>query len=60
VRITVDDARRAGFCVSGLKTWAAENGKDFRSMIKDGITSEELIASGHEGIVDLVLKTQEK
>lgn len=59
MRITVDDARRAGFCVSGLRTWAKENNFDLREMIENGISEEELIAAGHQGIVDLIIKSRE-
>ncbi len=55
----MDDARRAGFCVSGLRTWAKENNFDLRELIENGISEEELIAAGHQGIVDLIIKSRE-
>lgn len=59
MKITVDDARRAGFCLQGLKSWAEENGYDYRDMIKNGVSAEKLEATGHGGIVELVKKVKE-
>lgn len=59
MRITVDDAKRVGFCGPGLRTWARENNFDLRKMIENGISEEELIAAGHQGIVDLIKKSRE-
>lgn len=57
--ITVDDARRAGFCLTGLKTWAEENGYDYRDLIKNGLPEQDLIDSGHEGLVKLIERARE-
>ena len=35
--LTVDDARKAGFCCKGHKLWAKRVGIDMRSFVRDGI-----------------------
>lgn len=39
---TAQDAKRHGFCISGVKKVAKKHNVDFRSFIKNGITVEEL------------------
>lgn len=41
-RITIEDARRAGYCVRGLKYWCVERGIDFKSFVKNGIDVDEI------------------
>ena len=36
-RLTVDDARKAGFCCRGQKLWAARVGIDMKVFVRDGI-----------------------
>jgi 3-methyladenine DNA glycosylase AlkC len=42
-----------------LRTWAKENNFDLRELIENGISEEALIAAGHQGIVDLIIKSRE-
>lgn len=46
--ITIDDVRKAGFCVVGARSWFAAHGIPFNQFIKDGIDSDELIARGDD------------
>lgn len=39
-RITIDDCRRAGHCVVGVKQWVKDMGIDFRELMKNGIPIE--------------------
>jgi arsenate reductase-like glutaredoxin family protein len=45
-KITITDVRRAGHCVKGAKTWFERNGLDFKVFLKEGMTEEELLATG--------------
>lgn len=53
-RVTIDDCRRAGHCVSGVKAWVAEMGISFRDLMKDGIPIET-VASKNNGYGDQVV-----
>jgi len=44
--ITISDIRRAGYCTRGAKGWFEGYGLDFRDIIKNGITAEDLLATG--------------
>ena len=41
--LTVDDARKAGFCCKGQKQWAARVGIDMRSFVRNGIDVNDVI-----------------
>lgn len=43
-RITIDDIRKAGHCVSGARTWFQRHQLDFREFLKRG-ESADLLAS---------------
>ena len=40
--LTVDDARKAGFCCKGQKQWAERVGIDMRSFVRDGIDVKDV------------------
>jgi hypothetical protein len=40
--ITVTDARRAGYCARGLKSWFEGHGLDFAAFLKSGIKAADL------------------
>ena len=40
--LTVDDARKAGFCCKGQRKWAERVGIDMRAFVRDGIDTDEL------------------
>jgi hypothetical protein len=43
MRITIDDARQAGHCVSGVRAWARSHPHlDFRDFLKNGVDSDDL------------------
>ena len=48
-RITIHDARRVGFCVSGVKAHCKALGVDFRQFLREGMPIEEaaLLKDGH-------------
>ena len=41
--LTVDDARKAGFCCHGQKQWAARVGIDMRDFVRNGIDVGDVI-----------------
>lgn len=45
-RITINDVRKAGHCVSGVRTWFARHGLDFKDFIKNGISAKRFIEAG--------------
>lgn len=46
IRITINDIRAAGHCVSGARDWFARQGLDFRDFLKNGISAADFLASG--------------
>lgn len=57
--VRIEDMRRAGHCVSGVKRWFEAHGLDFRAFLKDGIDSEILLATGDGLAVRVVRMTEE-
>lgn len=53
--LTLQDARNAGYCVSGIRARFAEHGLDFRTFVKHGLPEDVLRATGDDGIVDKVI-----
>lgn len=46
MRITINDIRLAGHCVAGARDWFKAYDLDFRDFIRNGIDSEEFLATG--------------
>jgi len=46
LRITIDHVRAAGLCVNGSRAWFARHDLDFRSFLREGLSAEELLATG--------------
>lgn len=40
--LTVDDARKAGFCCRGQRQWADRVGIDMRKFVRDGVDTDDL------------------
>ncbi len=40
--LTVDDARKAGFCCKGQRRWAKRVGIDMRAFVRNGIDADDL------------------
>lgn len=57
--ITVDDVRKAGICVPGLRSWCEQNGIDLKTAIRDGISSDVLVSTGNQGLLDRILESRE-
>lgn len=52
--ITIDDIRRAGYCVSGARQWFKTHRLDFRAFLKDGASADILLATG-DGLAERVV-----
>jgi hypothetical protein len=61
VIITVTDIRKQGYCVSGIRSWFATHGLDFRLLLQQGVESDKLLATNDElarKVVEAKLKAQ--
>lgn len=54
-RITIDDIRAAGHCVSGARDWLTRHGFIWRDFLKDGATESDLLAVG-DGLAEQVIE----
>lgn len=59
-KITINDARKAGFCVAGLRDFAEKHNLDLRDFVKNGIEESVLIDLGEAGIVDRIREVRAK
>lgn len=56
--VTVNDMRKVGFCVSGIRRWFDARGLDFKDMVKNGIPASTLTATNDalaKKVVDSVM-----
>jgi arsenate reductase-like glutaredoxin family protein len=60
LRITITDIRAAGHCARGARTWFERHGFDFRAFLKDGISEEELLATGDALAVQVIEHKRER
>ncbi len=44
--VTIDDVRKAGFCVAGARRWFALHGIDFRAFLVNGVSADRLRQAG--------------
>lgn len=58
-RFTITDARRAGFCVEGLREFAEKHNLSFYDFVRNGMDEQTLIDLGEEGIVEMINKSRE-
>lgn len=40
--ITINHCRKAGWCVSGVRRFCAQNNLDFRRLVREGVPVEEV------------------
>lgn len=55
VRITIDDVRDSGRCVSGTRSWFAVQGLDFKDFLANGISATDFLATGSSDAQQVVL-----
>lgn len=58
--ITITDIRAAGHCVRGAREWFERHGLDFRAFLKDGISADELLATGDGLAVEVIKHKRER
>lgn len=46
MKITIDDVRATGLCVSGARDFAKTHGINFRDFVRNGVDSAVLLATG--------------
>lgn len=52
--VTIEDCRRAGHCVRGVKAWCEQHQVDFRDFLKNGMSVEKAL-SFHDGFSDQIV-----
>jgi hypothetical protein len=55
VKLTIDHARAAGHCPSGIKKWFDLHGLDFKAFLREGI-DESVIAALDDGFGNQVIE----
>lgn len=58
--VTIDDIRKTGHCVAGIKTWFGLHGLDFRDFLDHGIPASKLIDTGDELAFEVMRKIEER
>ncbi|AET42299.1 tail assembly chaperone [Ruegeria phage DSS3-P1] len=58
--VTIQDARSAGFCVSGVKRVCASHNLDFRALVKTGLPLGEVEIINDIHVQRVVTKTKER
>ena len=56
--ITVNDLRKAGYCLAGARRWAQARGLDFRIFVRDGIPASRL-RDLNDALADAVISRTE-
>ncbi len=59
-RITIRDTTAAGYCVSGTRRWFEAHGLDFADFKRNGIRTEDLLATEDACAEIVVNKTVER
>ena len=54
-KVTLRDAKMSGYCISGVRWWAAENGIDFKDWAKNGLSARVMEAL-NDGQADIVVR----
>jgi hypothetical protein len=52
--VTVNDIRKTGHCVAGLRRWCTATGIDFKELLKSGVPASRLMATG-DGLAQTVI-----
>lgn len=58
--ITMNDIRKTGHCVKGIRSWFKLHDLDFKSFMADGIPASALLATSDELGCEVVTKVQER
>jgi len=58
--ITINDARKAGYCVNGMRKWARHHNLDFKDFVKNGLPASKLLATGDQLGINIVNRAKDK
>lgn len=58
--ITVDHARKLGFCAKGIRRWCANKGLDYNEFVQNGLDSSVLEPFADDVMVQELLKEAKK
>ncbi len=48
VRVRLQHARALGYCARGVRAWCARHGIDYLRLVRDGVSVDEVLATGDE------------
>lgn len=57
--LTVNDIRKAGFCVQGQRRWFQSYGMDFREIMENGVLARTVLETGDAYAIRAVAKVME-
>ena len=60
IKVTMAEIRELRYCASGARTWCAQNGFDFRELVKTGLDANAVEATGDQFGVNAALLAKEK
>lgn len=58
--VTINDIRKAGYCVAGARRWFELHGLDFKKMLDGGIPEDDLLATGDSMALEVVRRKAER
>lgn len=58
--ITINDVRRTGHCVRGIKRWFEGHNLDFDRFLRRGVEAETLLATGDALAIQVVTAVRER
>lgn len=59
-RITINDVRQSGHCVSGAKRWFGLHELDWQKFLLEGISEADFLATGDALAADIVARKRER
>jgi hypothetical protein len=54
--VTINDIRKTGHCVRGIRQWFSLHNLDFADFLNHGISASDLIATGDQLAADVIDK----
>ena len=56
--VTIDDVRKTGHCVRGIRRWFEAHRLDFKAFMQQGIAASVLLNTGDDLALDVVTKIE--
>ena len=60
MNVTIDDVRKAGYCVRGARQWCKVNRIDFHALINGGVPADDLLATGDEIAATVIARKRDR